>query len=131
VEHHSKNESKKYYKRAQDVTQEFKPRVNACRDARGIILTGKKDIQRRSKKYFESVLTADPNDTDSMIFFSAGNEDIQLSYEEVTHVIKCLKTHKAPGTDQILTELLKKGGETPWRRIHHLQVHHPRCVYVY
>ena len=30
------------------------------------------------------------------------------------------KNHKVPGTDQILAELLKKGGETLWRRIHHL-----------
>jgi len=41
VEHHTKNESKKYYKRIQDVTQEFKPRVNACRDASGKILKKK------------------------------------------------------------------------------------------
>ena len=34
-----------------------------------------------------NVLTADPDDTDSMIFFTAENEDIQPSYEEVTHVI--------------------------------------------
>jgi hypothetical protein len=120
VEHHTKNESKKYYKRIQDVTQEFKPRVNVCRDASGKILTEKEDIQRRWKEYFESVLTADPDDTDSVIFFTAENEDIQPSYEEVTHVIKCLKNHKAPGTDQISAELLKKGGETLWRRIHHL-----------
>jgi len=58
-----------------------------------------------------NVLTADPDDTDSMIFFTAENEDIQPSYEEVTHVIKCLKNDMS-GTDQILAELLKKGGET-------------------
>jgi len=55
-----------------------------------------------------------------MIFFTAENEDVQLSYEEVTHVIKYLKNHKVPGTDQILAQLLKKGGETLWRRIHNL-----------
>jgi sorting nexin-29 len=120
VEHHTKNESKKYYKRIQDVTQEFKPGVNACRDANGKMLTEKEDILRRWKEYFESALTAEPDDTDSMIFFTAENEDIEPSYEKVTHVIKCLKNHKAPGTDQILAELLKKGGETLWRRIHHL-----------
>ena len=54
-----------------------------------------------------------------MIFFTAKNEDIQPSYEEVTHIIKCLKNHKAPGTDQILAELFKKE-ETLGRRIHHL-----------
>jgi len=43
-----------------------------------------------------------------MIFFTAENEDIQPRYEEVTHLIKCLKTHKATGTNQILAELKKK-----------------------
>jgi hypothetical protein len=43
MEHHSKNESKKYYKRIQDVTQEFKPRVNECRGTSGKILTEKED----------------------------------------------------------------------------------------
>jgi hypothetical protein len=68
VKHHSKKESKKYYKRIQDVTQEFKPRVNACRDASGKILPEKEDIQRRWQEYFQSVSIADPDGTDSMIF---------------------------------------------------------------
>ena len=38
----------------------------------------------------------------------------------MTHVIKRLKNHKAPGTGQILAEFLKKGEEILWRRIHHL-----------
>ena len=78
-------------------------------------MTEKGDIQRRWKEYFGTVLQ-----TASATFFTAENEDIQPSYEEVTHVIKCLKNHKAPGTDQILAEFLKKGGEILWRRIHHL-----------
>ena len=120
VEHHTKNEGKKYYKRIQETTEEFKPRGNACRDTDGKILTEKEDIQRRWKEYFESVLTGNLDDTDSTTFFTAENEGIQPSYEEVTHIIKCLKNHKAPRTDQILAEFLKKGEEILWRRIHHL-----------
>ena len=112
VEHHAKNENKKYYKRIQERTQGFKPRVNACRDADGKVLTEKEYIQRRWQEHFESVLTGNTgnmDDTDSMTFFIAENEDIQPSFEEVTRVIKCLKNHKAPGTDQILAEFFKKG----------------------
>jgi sorting nexin-29 len=36
----------------------------------------------------------------------------------VTHVIQCLKKHKATGTVQIVAEFFKKGEETLWRRIH-------------
>jgi hypothetical protein len=31
MEHHTKNESKKLYKRIQEVTQEYKPNINVCR----------------------------------------------------------------------------------------------------
>jgi hypothetical protein len=67
VEHHTKNESKKYYKRIQKLAQEFKPRVNACRDAGGKILTEKEHIQKRWKEYVVKVLAGNPNDTDSTI----------------------------------------------------------------
>ena len=62
LEHHSKNESEKCYKRIQEITQEFKPRVNACRDAGGRMLTEKEHIQRW-KEYLENVLAANPNET--------------------------------------------------------------------
>jgi hypothetical protein len=102
VEHYTKNESKKYYKTIQEIIQEFKPRINACRDAEGKLLTEKEDIQRRWKECFQSVFMGNPDGTDSVTFFAAENEDIQTSYEEVTAVIKCLKNHKVPGTDQII-----------------------------
>jgi len=44
----------------------------------------------------------------------------QPGYEEVAYVIQSLKKCKAAGIDQIVAEFLKKGGETLWRRIHHL-----------
>ena len=49
VEHHTKNETKKYYKRIQELAQEFKQRVNACRDANGKILTEKSIFQEDGK----------------------------------------------------------------------------------
>jgi len=57
VEHHTKNESRKFYKRIQEVTQEFKPNINVCRSEDGKILTENEDVQRRCKEYFESILT--------------------------------------------------------------------------
>ena len=91
VEHYAKNENRRYYKIIQEIAQEFKARVNACRDADDKALTEKEDIQRRWQENFEIVITGNTYDADSMTFFTAGNDDIQPSYEEVTHVIKCLK----------------------------------------
>jgi hypothetical protein len=46
-----------------------------------------------------------------MTFRTVATEDIQPRYEEVPYVIKCLRNHKAPGTAQIIAELLKKKEE--------------------
>ena len=56
-----------------EITQAFKPRVNACKDAGGRILTETEHIQRRWKEYFESVLPGNLNDTDSMTFYTVEN----------------------------------------------------------
>ena len=117
IEYHTKNESKKLCKRIREITQEFKPRINACRNSDGKILTENEDVQRRWKEYFESVLTGNSDDTDNMTFFTAEKEDKQPSYEEVVYVIKCLKNHKAPGKDQILAEFLKKRRRNPMEKI--------------
>ena len=49
VEHHTKNESKKFYKRIQEVTQQFKPNINVCRNEDGKILTENEDVVRDGK----------------------------------------------------------------------------------
>jgi len=91
VEHHTKNESKKYYRRIQEITREFKPRVNAHRDVGGRMLKETEHIKKIWKEYFESVLAGNLNDTDSMTFNTAENKYIQPSFEEVTYIIKCTK----------------------------------------
>ena len=108
VEHHTRNESKKFYRRIQEVAQEFKPSINVCRSEDGKILTENEDVQRRWKEYFECVLTSNSDKIDSTAVYTAENEDIQPSHEEVTHAIQCLTKHKAAGTDQIVAEFFKK-----------------------
>jgi len=120
VEHYTKNENKQFYKRIQEVTQEYKPRINVCRNQDGKILTDYEDVQRRWREYFEDVLTNRGEEEDSLIIHTAEIEDTQPRYEEVIRVIQCLKNRKAAGTDQIVAEFVKKGGETLWKRIHHL-----------
>ena len=62
VEHHTRSESKKFYRGIQEVTQEFKPRINVRRSEDGKILTENEDVQRRWKEYFESILTSNSNE---------------------------------------------------------------------
>jgi hypothetical protein len=57
VEQYTKNESKEYCKRIQEIIQEFKPRINARRDDEGKLLTEKEDIEIRWKENSESVFT--------------------------------------------------------------------------
>jgi len=78
---HTKNESKKFYKRIQEVTQEFKPSINVCRSEEGKILTENEDVQRRWKEYFESILTSNSDEIDSTTIYTVENEDIQPSHE--------------------------------------------------
>jgi len=114
VENHTRNESKKFYKRIQEVTQELKPSIKVCRTEDGKILTENEDVQRRWKEYFESILTSNLDEIDSTTVYTAENEDTQPSYEEVTHVIQCLKKHKAAGTDRIVADFFFKKKEKPY-----------------
>jgi len=115
----TKNESKKFYKRIQEVTQEFKPSITVCRSEEGKILTENEDVQRRWKEYFESILTCNSDEIDSTTVYTAENEDIQPSYEEVTRNSMPKKTQGGRNRSNS-GRILKKGGETLWRRIHHL-----------
>jgi hypothetical protein len=100
VEHHTKNENKQFYKRIQEVTQEFRPSINVCRNKDDKILTENEDVQRRWKEYFEGVLTNNLDEIESVVIHTAENENIQPRYEEVTHVVQCLKKRKEAGTDR-------------------------------
>jgi hypothetical protein len=114
IEYHRKNESRKFHKKLKEVTQEYRP----CKDSQGNLLTEKDDIVNKWKEYFSGILTGNINEVEQRIYYTVDNYIEEPTLEEVLKVIKCLKNCKAPGSDGITAELLKKGGVKLWERIY-------------
>jgi hypothetical protein len=82
-------------------------------------------ILNRWKEYFCPILNLDPDElssnhrtqsttTDTLI----DTENLSPSYNEVCSIMNKLKSNKAGGNDNIITELIKNGGRTLKQRIY-------------
>lgn len=93
VEHQSKNESRKFCKQVKEYTQEFKPRINACKDANGKICIDREDVLRRWEEYFINILCAGSSGSDGTLetVHMAEEEDLETSSEEGYTCNKVLK----------------------------------------
>ena len=106
---------------------EYITQVYNCNSKDGKTLTGKDEILKRWKEHFQQMfeLIQMPDESSANVsqeISLEGNDEIteELTYEEVTEIISSLKNNKRPGSDNIVNELIKEGGHSPWTRIYKL-----------
>jgi hypothetical protein len=112
--HRSIQESRKFYKRLDDVRRSFEPQVAIyCRAKNGELLTKKNQVLVRWKEHFEEHLNegSESEQPTRPVDLRDDGVDIDLpSREEKEGALKYLKNNKAAGADSIAAELLKNGG---------------------
>jgi len=109
------------YRRISDFKKGYRPRCNIVKDEKGDLVADSLSIVTRWRNYF------------SQLFNVHGVKDVgqaeihtteplvpEPSASEVELAIDKLKSHKSPGIDQILAELIKAGGRTIFLEIHKL-----------
>jgi hypothetical protein len=100
--------------------REFKPRINACKDKEGIVLSRKQEILNRWADHYEELLRGPEEETVNIGLTSA--EGLQRTeppptQEEIRYAITKLKNNKSAGSDGLSAELFKSGGnERPYRK---------------
>ena len=88
LEHNDRKESRKFYKSIKDNVQTFRPKLTACKDEEGNLLTEKHKIVSRWKEYFKQQLYRDDTEPEVMEYFTAEPHIESPTYEEVDSFVK-------------------------------------------
>ena len=111
------------YRGISDFKKGYQLRTNIAKDETGDLVTGSYSILARWRDYFSQLLHAhgvhDVRQTETHTSEPLVPEP---SASEVDLATEKLKSHKSPGIDQILAELIKEGGITICYQIHKLIV---------
>jgi hypothetical protein len=110
--HRSTHDSRKFYKRLNDVRRPFEPQVALCRAKNGELLTNKNQVLARCSEHFEEHLNegSESEQPTRPVNLRDDGVDIYLpSHEEIEGALKYLKNQKAAEADSITAELLKNG----------------------
>uniref|UniRef100_A0A8D9F872 Craniofacial development protein 2 n=1 Tax=Cacopsylla melanoneura TaxID=428564 RepID=A0A8D9F872_9HEMI len=104
------NNMRSFYKRVKQTKQVHTTRNTVVRNKNDEPLFETKEILHRWKEYFQELLNVQRDHaTPELIKSSAEIEIPKVTYNEVVKAIKNLKNNKAPGSDNIPSELLKSG----------------------
>jgi hypothetical protein len=111
--HWSIQDSRKFYKRLNEVRRPFEPQVAMFRAKNGELLPNKNQVLARWKEHFEEHLNEGSNTEQPTrpVDLRDDGVDIDLpSREEIKGALKYLKSNKAVGADSIAADLLKNSG---------------------
>lgn len=118
------NDTKNFYKETEWFRKEYKPRLSGCKDKNGSILTEEETCAARWTEHFKELLnkerTAHEEIDLNQMYQSAEPDISKPTLEVVEKVLKKMKNHKAPGEDNITSELLKKAGDIIICKLHEI-----------
>lgn len=85
-----------------------------CRRADGSITAEKSEVRNRWREFFKELLNGSSQGDDQDFEILLGDQDLKETdpptLEEIHQAIKILRNNKAPGKDNIPSELYKHGG---------------------
>jgi len=104
-----------------DFNRGYQPRCNIVKDEKGDLVADSHRIVARWSNYFSQLFNVHGvKDVGQAKIHTAEPLVPEPSASEVQLAINKLKSHKSPGTDQILAELIKAGGRKICLEIHKL-----------
>jgi hypothetical protein len=122
LETNNKNKNiRDLYRGVNELKKVCQPRINIIKDENGNLIADSQNVLNRWKNFFNQVLNIHGvHDVRQMDIHMAEPLVSEPSLVEVEIAIGKLKSYKYPGTDNILAELIKAGGETLYSEIHRL-----------
>jgi len=109
------------YRGINDFKKGYQPRTIIVKDEEGDLLADSHNIVARWRNYFSRLFNVNGvKDVGPAEIHTAEPLLPEPSASEVELAIDKLKSHKSPGIDQILAELIKAGGRTVCLEIHKL-----------
>lgn len=110
-----------FYKSVKTMRKGFQAKSMKILNDQGELLSDKNLIVQRWKEYFQNLLNRPQiAQTETQIYQGADPEILAPSYEEVVEAIFKQKNCKAPGEDNIPSELIKAAGQDLWQRLHQI-----------
>ena len=112
----ARGEQSQLYKISRQICGKFYHNVNApIRDKQGKLLTDETEQNARWAEHFKEILNREPPTEEAIISDNQTELDINIeppTKGEIVNAINSLKNNKAPGVDNLNTELFKSDPET-------------------
>jgi hypothetical protein len=109
------------YKGINEFKKGYQPGINIIKDENGNLIAYPQNVLNRCKNFFNQVLNVHRvHYVRQMDIHTAEPLVPEPSLVKVEITIEKLRSYESPGTDQILAELIKAGGETLNSEIHRL-----------